>query len=205
MFAGQQKLLLHGSVKVILVEMSSYLDSAYTTESFTGIPGDLEKEVAGLDEARMTALCAEGLVMQSHVLTSRQVLWVPCGWIMCEQVAAGKVIYGASKSYFSSSEIGARCLRLVAEMEAANDHAPSAERLRSIANLMCPVAPQLVDITQAAQPAQPEAPAAVEPVLAPPAEAGAPAGVEPEAKKQRTDSSEASLTIPLRRASSKQS
>ena len=91
-----------------------------------------------MKEKELQELQKEGLVVKTHTLTANQVIFIPVGWVVAEQVTQGKVVAGLTKSYFTKGEATARCLRMISEMEKSEDRIPSSERLAIIASMAAP-------------------------------------------------------------------
>ena len=64
------------------------------------IPEQLIDSVAKFDDAALERMAAGGCVAQSCTVGPYSVLYVPAGFLVCEKVTKGVLVYGARKSLF---------------------------------------------------------------------------------------------------------
>ncbi len=90
-------------VRYLLFETASLVENVTKEEAGTTMEG-LRDFIVKCDVGRLEKLGQDGVKMWSVLQPSKTVMYVPTGFLLCEKVVKGLLVYGARQSWLLHSE-----------------------------------------------------------------------------------------------------
>ena len=133
------KVLAYGEVKRLVLECGSLLAALRTELNLETIGiDDLEELVGGLSYEQLQNCKKHGLKAVSCVQKANQAMFVPAGWICCEQCTQGMLIYGLRCTFLLRGEAAQTSYEALLGMYAASGK--STDKMQQALDLMLPIA-----------------------------------------------------------------